>query len=318
LVEEHKRKLEEERRRLEELHRQEEERKKEEQRRLDELKRLEEQKRIEKERQLEELKRLEEERKIEEQKRLEEKRRLEELKRLEEERQLEQRRLEELRKLEEERVREIERQEEQRRIKEEEEKRLRELKLLKQQEEQKRLQAETATVQNGEEAEKIADLPIRHSPTKAHRKLSTSDSIGDGEDDDFEALMRGLTESLDALDQLAEEGYKIYDTLTRKQRPQLQSSTSRRHSSRKKTSLPRDSGIESSSQHISRSSSEIRQISSSDDKHNFVKQKQEQLASKQPGQQHRSLQRARANSETVMALEQANRLVLVVMVMLIM
>ena len=170
--------------------------------------------------------------------------------------------------------------------------------------------------QNGEEAEMLADLPLRHSPNKSHRKLSTSDSIGDGEDDDFETLMKGLTESLDALDQLAEEGYKIYDTLTRdklKQRPQLHTNVSRRNSSKKKSSQPKDSGIESGSLHTSHSSSEIRRHSSSDDKHNSkmsVKHRQEQFTSSQ----HRPLQRTRANSETVMALEKANRSVLVVVV----
>jgi len=296
---------------LEELHRQEEER-----RRLEELKRLEEQKRIEEERQLEELKRIEEERRIEEQQKMEEKRKLEEQKRLEEERRLEEQRkvqekerLIEEKRIKEERVKELKRQEEQRCIKEEEDRKLKEMELLKHQE----------IISAGEETEKLADLPYRHSPTKIHRKLSTSDSIGDGEDDDFETLMKGLTESLDALDQLAEEGYKIYDTLTRdklKQRPQLQSNVSRRNSSKKKTSLPRDSGIESGSHHTSHSSSEIKR---SDDKRNSkmtVKHRQEQLTSKQSSQ-HRPLQRTRANSETVMALEQANRLVLVMIVMMV-
>ena len=282
--------LEEQRRRIEEQRRLEELRRQEEERRLEELRREEERRRLEEER---EQKRLEEERRLAEERRLKEEEEKQKLREEEEQRlkeKEEERRLKEQRRLEEER-----RNEEKRKLLEEE--RMKELKRQKEDRRQQEMDdiKQKETINTSTKQKRTSELTSsRQSALHWSKDLS--------EDDDFEALMKGLTESLDDLEQLAEEGHKIYDTLTQdrlKKRPPLHYSMI--ETSREK-SVPSDSpvnGEEEKYRSLKHQSSES--VLS-------VKERQKKLISQSSiNPQHRPLQRARANSQTVMALEQASR-----------
>ena len=292
--------MEEQRRRVEEQRRLEELRRQEEERRLEELRREEERRRLEEER---EQKRLEEERRLAEERKLkeEEERRL---KKVEEERRLKEvedkRRFEEQRRLEEER-----RNEEKRRLLEEE--RMNEL--IRQEEDRKQRETDDTKqkkMENTMATRNTLTNQKRTSELTSSRQSAMNWSKDLPEDDDFEALMKGLTESLDDLEQLAEEGHKIYDTLTQdklKKRPPLHNSMI--ETSRKK-SIPKDSPV--NGEEVVKKKHRSLEHQSSESVVS-VKERQKKLISQSNiNQQHRPLQRARANSQTVMALEQASRL----------
>lgn len=273
-----------------------------EHKRIEEERRLEELRRQEEERRLEELKRQEEQRRLEEERKLNEQRRLEEERRLKEQREKEDRRLKEQRRLEEER-----KKEEERKLVEEER-----LKELRRQELHQQKEKEQRRLEKERELETVAIT------TTSSKHISQHLSKDHSEDDDFVALMKGLTESLDALEQLAEEGHKIYDTLTQerlKRRPPLHNSmieTSRKKSSSRESDVESEDVFKNKHHFLKHRSSVERQSSGGSNKSIMsVKERQKKLTSQVSGHQHQPLYRTRANSETVMALEQASRLVLV-------